>query len=76
MNNLASLLLTADQLAAVWSVSSKTIRRMDSAGKIPRPIRLSSACVRWSRSTIDSWLAECERTGRLINRQEWELHTK
>jgi predicted DNA-binding transcriptional regulator AlpA len=69
---MTSLVLSAKQLAAELSVSQKTIRRMDAAGKLPRPIRLSPSCVRWPRATIESWLAECEREGRSIDRREWE----
>ncbi len=56
-----SLLLDAKQLAALLSIATKTIRRWDSAGRLPRPVRLSSGCVRWSRSTIESWIAEGEQ---------------
>ena len=72
MKDSTPLLLSAAGLAQVLAVSSKTIRRMDSAGKIPRPLRLSPSCVRWSLATISDWLAECEREGRRIDRREWE----
>lgn len=72
-NTIAPLMIDAKRLAALLSVSEKTIRRWDVAGKIPRPIRLSSAAIRWSRSTIEAWLQACEEAGgRLVDRREFE----
>ena len=49
------LALSADGLAQMLGVSLRHIRRMDSAGKLPKPIRLG-ASVRWPISEIESWL--------------------
>ena len=51
-----SLAFSATELADRFSVSLRHIRRMDSAGKLPRPVRIG-ACVRWSLSEIEAWLA-------------------
>jgi len=51
-----SLAFSAAELADRFSVSLRHIRRMDSAGKLPRPIRLG-ASVRWPVAEIEAWLA-------------------
>lgn len=71
-NTIVPLMLDAKSLGMLLIVSEKTIRRWDRSGKIPRPIRVTAAVVRWSRETIVRWLAECEQAGRLIDRREWE----
>jgi predicted DNA-binding transcriptional regulator AlpA len=38
-------------------VSSKTIRRMDADGKLPRPVMVGARSLRWVRETIVEWLA-------------------
>lgn len=37
------------------NVSLRHVRRMDAAGKIPRPVRLGTS-VRWLADEIESWL--------------------
>lgn len=71
-----TLLIGADELAGLLSVSIATLYRMKSAGKLPRPIPLSRGCVRWRRATIEAWLSECESAGRLLDRREWEALTQ
>lgn len=66
-----SLLVDADELAALLSVSAATICRMNSGGKVPRPLRLGGA-VRWHRQTVENWLRESQLAGRLLDRREWE----
>jgi excisionase family DNA binding protein len=62
----ASLLLSADQLAHELSVSTRTISRLASSGKLPKPLRLGRS-VRWRRDEVVSWLAAgCP------DRQKWE----
>jgi len=51
-----ALALSAKELAERLGVSLRHVRRMDSAGMLPRPCRLGRA-VRWSTETINSWLA-------------------
>jgi len=53
------LLLSAPQVAAQLGFSVRTIWRLESAGKLPRPIRLGRS-VRWRRDEIVRWiLAYC-----------------
>ncbi len=60
----ATLLLDAYDLARELRASLRTIRRWDSAGILPKPIRLSSGAVRWSREVILAWLRDgCPRRG-------------
>ena len=48
--------LSAEALARLLQVSVRHIRRMDSAGKLPAPIRLGGS-VRWRTDEIQTWLA-------------------
>jgi predicted DNA-binding transcriptional regulator AlpA len=50
------LALSAEGLRQRLDVSLRHIRRMDSAGKLPKPIRLG-ASVRWPVAEIEAWLA-------------------
>ena len=60
------LLISARELAELLSVSLVTVRRMDSASKLPRPVRLGGS-VRWRRDEIEAWvLSGC------VGRCEWE----
>ncbi|NLE38407.1 MAG: helix-turn-helix domain-containing protein [Pirellulaceae bacterium] len=47
---------TVLSLAAYLDTSTKTIRRMDQAGRLPSPIRIGRG-LRWRRDEIDAWLA-------------------
>jgi predicted DNA-binding transcriptional regulator AlpA len=61
------LLIAARPLADSLAVSLATLRRMDSSGRLPRPIRLSNGAVRWRADEIRAWVeADCPR------RSEWE----
>ncbi len=51
-----SVLLSANDLARELNVSLRHVRRLDSSGKLPQPLRIGR-CVRWSRETITSWVA-------------------
>lgn len=48
-------LLTAQALGEMLSLSKRQIFRLNSSGKIPRPVRIGGS-VRWARSTIEQWL--------------------
>jgi len=48
-------LLTAKQLGVRLSLSKRQIFRLNSAGKIPAPIRIGGS-VRWAESIIAAWL--------------------
>lgn len=49
-------LLDAAGVAAMLSVSPKTVRRFQQAGKLPAPIRLSRGIVRWRKRDLEQWL--------------------
>lgn len=60
------MLLDADALAQELGVSIRTVRRLDAAGKLPKPVRLGAA-VRWRRDEIIRWIqADCP------DRRIWE----
>ena len=50
------VLLSAEALGRMLSLSRRQIFRLNSSGKIPAPIRIGGA-VRWSERTIQDWLA-------------------
>jgi len=50
-----ALLLDAEQTAALLGISSASVYRMRSAGKLPLPVRLGGS-VRWSRETLVEWV--------------------
>ena len=50
-----TLALSAAELAGQLGVSLRHIRRMDSSGKLPKPIRLGHS-VRWLVAEIEAWL--------------------
>jgi predicted DNA-binding transcriptional regulator AlpA len=49
------LLVDARQAAVLLGISVRTLRAMDSAGKLPAPIRLSPGCVRWRTAELRDW---------------------
>jgi len=49
-------LLTAKELGARLSLSKRQIFRLNSCGKLPKPLRIGGS-VRWAESTIAKWLA-------------------
>ncbi len=60
------LAVDAKRLAELLAVSLRTVRRLDSAGKLPRPVRIGGA-VRWRLDEIAAWLAsDCP------DRNRWE----
>ena len=61
-----SLVVRAKELAKLLSVSLVHIRRLDSAGKLPKPDRLGN-CVSWRRGEIEEWLAAGSP-----NREKWQ----
>jgi predicted DNA-binding transcriptional regulator AlpA len=55
------LLITASKLAALLEVSTRTLWRLRSAGRLPEPVRLGGA-VRWRRDDILKWITDgCQR---------------
>ena len=49
--------ISARQLAEMLSVSLRQIWRLNSAGKVPKPIRLGGS-VRWDRDEILRWFKD------------------
>lgn len=64
-----SILVTADELGSMLKISTRTLWRMRSAGKLPQPIRVGGS-IRWRASDIEAWVtAGCpadtaKRTGK------------
>ena len=55
--NADDYLLDIKAVSLRLSVSVRTVQRLDSSGKLPRPIRVGGS-VRWRKSDIDAWIAE------------------
>jgi predicted DNA-binding transcriptional regulator AlpA len=55
-------LLTSRQVAAMLAISSATLWRMTSDGRLPRPIHIGPYTLRWRRATIMHWLDSLERS--------------
>ena len=49
-------LLSAKMLGDMLSLSKRQVFRLNSAGRIPKPIRIGGA-VRWSADEISAWLS-------------------
>lgn len=56
VTNPPSHLLTASALGKMLSLSKRQIFRLNSCGKIPKPIRIGGS-VRWSAQEVSDWLA-------------------
>ncbi len=66
-NKLAeALAVSARELSEMLSVSLRQVWRLNSAGKLPKPIRLGGS-VRWNREEIQRWF----ETG-CPDRKTWE----
>ena len=53
----ALLLIDRRDIAAMCSVSVVTIDRWAASGKLPRSIKLSAKCVRWTAESIRRWVS-------------------
>ena len=51
------LLMTADQVAALLQISARTVWRLRSSGKLPRPVEVGGS-VRWNCEQMRKWIAE------------------
>ena len=60
MQTVASGLLSAQALADLLAISPRTLRRLDSAGRLPRAVRIGTQLKRWRRDEIVAWIeADC-----------------
>lgn len=48
-------LIAVKELAVMLQIAERTVWRLNSAKKLPKPIRLGRS-VRWRRSDIEAWL--------------------
>lgn len=62
----ASLMMNAKALAAMLGISLRQVWRLNSTGKLPKPVRLGGS-VRWRRDEIIAWLGQ-----NCPDRAEWE----
>jgi len=60
---LKSAVLRPADMAKRLSVSLDTLARLEKAGKIPAPVLRTGRVVRWSRSEVEAWLKEGNKTG-------------
>ena len=51
------LLLTAGQVAEMLNISTRTLWRLKSAGKLPAAIRIGKS-IRWRREDLNTWIEE------------------
>ena len=49
-------ILSAKQVSELTSLSIPQIRRMASAGTMPRPVRISGSRVGWVQHDIEAWI--------------------
>jgi predicted DNA-binding transcriptional regulator AlpA len=65
------LLIGLRELARLLGVSKATAERMKAAGRLPRPLELSSGCHRWRLSEVRQWVEAGAPP-----RREWEARTR
>ena len=51
------LLITADQVAAMLQVSVRSVWRLRSSGKLPKPVEVGGS-VRWNNEQMRKWVSE------------------
>ncbi len=52
------LLIDSRQVGELLNLSTRTVWRLLSAGKLPKPVKIGRS-VRWSRSDLETWIANC-----------------
>jgi len=50
-------LMTINDVARLLNCSTRTVYRLNDAGRMPRSVRLGSL-VRWNRSEIEQWITD------------------
>lgn len=62
-----TVLMTINQVAKILGCSTRHVRRLVDANRIPRPIKLG-ALLRWIKTDVDCWLAagcpNCRKGGK------------
>ncbi len=56
------LLIDAAAVAAILSVSKRTVERMHADGELPACVRIGKTGVRWRLSDIREWVDQLDRT--------------
>jgi len=54
-------LISVKEVASRLSVTPRTVWRWVAQGKLPRPLRLSPACVRWWNTDVERFLEALAR---------------
>jgi excisionase family DNA binding protein len=54
-NETTPLLISAEELAKLMHVSERTLWRLLSAGKVPRPVRIGRN-TRWKLAEVTAWI--------------------
>jgi len=62
-----SIAVSAKQLSQLLGVSLRQVWRLNSTGKLPRPVRIGGS-VRWNRAEVIQWFSEAG----CPDRQTWE----
>jgi len=55
MNTETKTLLNAEEVAAMLGVSERTLWRLLSAGRVPKPVRFGRS-TRWRLADIEEWI--------------------
>ena len=54
--NIPTLLLSADRVAAALDISVRSLWRLRAAGQLPKPVKIGGS-VRWRHEEIKQWIA-------------------
>jgi excisionase family DNA binding protein len=57
MTSETKTLLNADEVAAMLGISERTLWRLLSAGKVPKPVRFGRS-TRWRLADVNEWIEE------------------
>jgi prophage regulatory protein len=57
VENIEPLLITADQVAVLLQISARTVWRLRSSGKLPKPVEVGGS-VRWNGEQMRKWVEE------------------
>ena len=55
--NIPTLLLSADRVAAALDISVRSLWRLRAAGQLPKPVKIGGS-VRWRCEEITQWIAD------------------